>query len=130
MKRSILTAAAGATLLAAAPAFATSTIHCTAPGRAGVELYLSVGNGPPPEGGVTQVRIVEGRRETVTGYDRSSPRLVRPHVDPRALRFDITVGGQRLASLDARTGPGPAYLGSLLLRGRTGPVRCLWDEDE
>jgi len=130
MKRSILTAAAGATLLAATPAFATSTIHCTMPGRAGVELYLSVGNGPPPEGGLTQVRIVEGRRETVTGYDRGGPRLERPHVDPRTLRFEVTLGGQRLARLDARTGRGGAYLGSLLLRGRAGPVRCLWDEDE
>lgn len=121
---------APALLAAASPAFATSTIHCTAPGRAGVELYLSVGNGPPPEGGVTQVRIVEGRRETVTGYDRGSPRLERSYVDPRALRFDVTVGGQRLARLDARAGRGGAYLGTLFLRGRSGPIRCLWDEDE
>jgi hypothetical protein len=121
---------APALIAAASPALATSTIHCTAPGRAGVELYLSVGNGPPPEGGVTQVRILEGRRETVTGYDRGGPRLERTHVDPRALRFDVTISGQRLARLDARVGRGSAYLGTLLLRGRSGPVRCLWDEDE
>ena len=119
-----------AALFAATPASATSTIFCTPAGRPGLQLFLSVGNGAPPEGGIVSVRIVEGRREIVTGDDRSGARLANPFVSPRALRFDVTMAGTLLARLDARTTRGPAYRGTLRWRGRASPVRCVWDEDQ
>ena len=99
-------------------------------GRPGLQLFLSVGNGAPPEGGIVSVRIVEGRREIVTGDDRGGARLANPFVSPRALRFDVTMAGTLLARLDARTTRGPAYRGTLRWRGRASPVRCVWDEDQ
>jgi hypothetical protein len=119
-----------AALFAATPASATSTIFCTPTGRPGLQLFLSVGNGAPPEGGIVSVRIVEGRGEIVTGDDRGGARLANPFVSPRALRFDVTMAGTLLARLNARTTRGPAYRGTLRWRGRASPVRCVWDEDQ
>jgi hypothetical protein len=114
-------------LLAATPALATSTIHCTAPARPGLDVWVSVGNGP--EGGVVQVRIEDGRDRLET--NDLHPVLGRRHVDRRTLRFDImSRNGVLLARLDTRRSRGAAYLGTLLDRGRTVRVRCLWDEDD
>ncbi len=118
---------AAACLVAATPAFATGTIHCTVPGRAGPEVYVSVGN----SSGDIQARIVDGRQEVVTGATARSPRLTADYVDPRRLRFAIRgLDGALIARLDTRRGRGAAYLGTLLHRGRTWRIRCLWDEDE
>ncbi len=122
-------AVAAATFLAATPALATSTIHCTAPARSGLDVWVSVGNGGGPERGVAQVRIEDGRDRLET--NNFHPVLGRSHVDPRALRFEImSLNGALLARLDTYRSRGVAYLGTLIHKGQTLQVRCLWDEDE
>lgn len=121
---SLLAAAAG--LAIASPALATSTILCTARGRAAPQVYISVGDST----GDMQVRIVQGREEVVADADRLHPRLETSHVDPRVLFFEVqSLNGLQLARLDARRGRGRAYLGALLFRSRTWQVSCRWDED-
>jgi hypothetical protein len=121
---SLLAAAAG--LFAASPAFATSTILCTAPGRGAPRVYISVGNST----GDMQARIVQGREEIVADAHRPHPRLVTSHVDPRVLFFEIqSLNGILMSRLDARRGRGRAYIGTLLHFNRTWRVSCRWDED-
>jgi hypothetical protein len=113
---------------AAAPALATSTIHCRT-GPRGPELWLGVGNGS--DIGLFQARIVNRREEIVTGQTRGGPWLAQSLVNPRRLSFRIAPGGARgtLASLTA-VRRGVPYVGSFTWRGRTWPVRCFWDEDD
>jgi len=120
--------AAVALLLAATPAFATSSIHCRT-GPRGPELWLGVGN--DTRVGLFQARILHGREEIVTGATRGAPRIVRSFVNPRRLSLRIAPGGGRgtFASLTA-TRRGVPYVGTFTWRGRTLPVRCYWDEDD
>lgn len=121
---SLLAAAAG--LFATSPAFATSTILCTAPGRGAPRVYISVGNST----GDMQARIVRGREELVADRHRLHPRLEVGHIDPRVLRLEMqSLNGVQLARLDAFRGRGRAYLGTLLFGGRRWRVSCRWDED-
>ena len=126
MKTASLFAAAAA-FLAAAPAFATSSIHCRT--ARGPELWLGIGN--EPGSGIFQARIVNGREEIATGETRGAPRVVQSLVNPRRLSLRLAPGGARgtLASL-AAVRRGVPYVGTFTWRGRTWPVRCFWDEDD
>jgi hypothetical protein len=121
--------AAWAVPIAAAPAFATSTIHCTSPDNSALELYVSVGNGEG--GGIDYVRIIDGQQETGTAIDGSGPRIGQNLVNPRQLNFRITDANADalVASLDARA-VRRAYVGTLNYRGRDWRISCRWDEDE
>ena len=120
--------AAAALLLAAPPAFATSTIHCRT-GPRGPELWLNIAN--DTRTGLFQARIVSGREEIVAGTTRGAPWIARSFVNPRRLSLLVAPGGARgrLASLTA-TRRGVPYVGVFIWRGRTWRVRCFWDEDD
>ena len=115
-------------LCAATPAFATSSILCRSQPR-GPEIWLGVGNGD--DIGIFQARIVDGRREIVTGHGRGAPRIVSQIVNPRRLALRIVAAGRRgpFATLQA-VSRGTPYLGTFSYRGRTWRIRCLWDEDQ
>ena len=117
-----------AALTSTAPAYATSTIHCTSPDSRRLELYLSVGNGEG--GGIDYVRIIEGQEETGTAVDGTGPRIRQNLVGPRRLSFRITDANADalVASLDARA-VRRAYVGTLRYRGRAWRVSCRWGED-
>lgn len=127
MKRRLAFAALPA-LLAAAPVFATSSIHCRT-GPRGPELWLSIAD--TPDGGIFQARILAGREEIVTGEGRTATRVTQGFVNPRRLRLVIAPGSRRgiFATLVAAR-RGVPYVGSFTWRGRTLPVRCFWDEDD
>jgi hypothetical protein len=121
-------AAAAAIFLAATPAFATSSIHCRT--RAGgPELWIGVGMDRAT--GIFQVRVVNGREEIVTDTRRGAPHILQSFVNPRRLSLRVAPGGAGgiLASLTT-TRRGVPYVGTLVFRGRTMPVRCFWDEDD
>jgi hypothetical protein len=118
--------AAAALFLAATPAFATNSIHCRTAPR-GPELWIGVGTDQAT--GIFQARLADGRQEMLTGTARGGPRLAASHVDPRRLSLRINVGRTRVATLQAAK-RGTPYVGSLVYRGRTWPVRCFWDEDD
>lgn len=127
MKRRLALAVLPA-LLAATPAFATSSIHCRA-GPRGPELWIGVGNDRAT--GIFQARIILGREEIVTGATRGSPWIKRSFDNPRRLSLSIAPGGARGALLVlTTTRRGTPYVGSLVYRGRTHAVRCFWDEDD
>jgi hypothetical protein len=115
-------------LLAATPAMATSSIHCRT--RAGgPDIWLVVPN--ERGAGVSQARIIAGREEIVTGQTRGGPWVSQSAVDPRRLSLRVAPGGTRgvILVLNA-TRRGTPYLGNVVWRGRTWPVRCFWDEDD
>lgn len=118
-------------LLAASPAFATSTIQCTTPDRANLRFFLSVANAGPI--GITQVRIVDAGRESVTGQGRGELRLTQNWIEPLDLRFEVGDSNveNSIARVVARRGVdrGP-YRGTLRYRDRPMRISCLWDEDE
>jgi hypothetical protein len=110
------------------PALATSSIHCRT--RAGgPDLWLTVPN--DPGAGVSDARITQGREQIVTGQTRGGPWIPQSAVSERRLGLRITPGGNRnviLVLTAARRGT--PYVGTVVWRGRTWPVRCYWDEDE
>lgn len=114
-------------LLAATPAFATSSIHCRTAG--GPDIWLTVPN--DRGAGISDVRIVNGREEIATSGARGSPHVTASVVNPRRLSFSLAPGGARgtFVSL-AATRRGVPYVGTITLRGRSWPVRCFWDEDD
>lgn len=118
-----------AALTATAPAYATSTIHCTSPDSRRLELYVSVGNGEG--GGIDYVRIIDGQEQTGTAVDGTGPRIRQNLVNPRRLSFRIIEPDAEalVASLDARA-MRRVYIGTLRYRGRAWRVSCRWDEDE
>ena len=73
--------AAAALLLAATPAFATSTIHCRT-GPRGPELWLNISN--DTRTGLFQARIVRGGEEIVAGTTRGGPWIASIIAMPRA----------------------------------------------
>ena len=73
MRTASLTAAAVA-LLAATPAFATSSIHCRTSNR-GPDIWLVVPN--ERGAGITGARIVQSGEEIDTGQTRGSPWISR-----------------------------------------------------
>ena len=129
-RKAPLLLAAGA-LFAASPAFATSTIRCTTPDRADLELFISVANSVAA--GIAQVRLVEEGRESITGQDPGSPQLTQNWVDPLELKFDVADANLEnlIARVEARRASdvGP-YVGTLRYGERQLRVSCLWDEDE
>ena len=127
MRTASLTAAA-ALVFAATPALATSSIHCrTGPG--GPDIWLVVPN--QPGAGIDQARIVQGREEIVTGRTRGGPWISRSTLSQRQINLRVAPGGNRnviLVLTAARRGT--PYVGTVIWRGRTWPVRCFWDEDD
>jgi len=114
-------------LLAATPAYATSSIHCRTAN--GPDIWLVVPN--ERGAGVTQARIVIGREELVTGETRGGPWVSRGTVNQRLLSLRVAPGGASgtLLLLNA-TRRGVPYVGNVTFRGRSWPVRCFWDEDD
>lgn len=114
--------------LAPAQALATSSIHCRT--RAGgPDIWLTVPN--DPGAGVSDARITQGREQIVTGQTRGGPWISQSLVNERQLRLRVAPGGNRnviLVLTAARRGT--PYVGTLVWRGRTMPVRCYWDEDD
>jgi len=114
--------------LAPAPAFATSSIHCRI--RAGgPDIWLTVPN--ERDAGISDVRITSGREEIVTGQTRGGPWISQSGVNARRLSLRVAPGETRgvfLVLSAARRGT--PYLGTVVFRGRTWPVRCFWDEDD
>lgn len=127
MRTASLTAVA-ALFCAASPAFATSSIHCHT--RAGgPDIWLTV---PDERGaGISDARITVGREEIATGQTRGGPWISQSAVNPRRLGLRVAPGGTRgvFMVLNA-TRRGTPYLGTVVFRGRTWPVRCFWDEDD
>lgn len=121
--------AAAASLLAATPAFATSTIHCRSPERGAPQLYLSVGTGPSA---IVQARLVDGRRELVSGEGAGSPRITQSWLDRELLKLDLADSNVEnfIARLDTRKSLAGSFDGRLHYRGRAWPVSCRWDEHE
>jgi len=127
MRTASLTAAA-ALFLAASPAFATSSIHCRT-GARGPDIWLVVPN--ERGAGITGARIVDGREEIVTGQTRGGPWISQSSLDESRIRLRVAPGGNRqvILVLDAARRRTP-YVGTVVWRGRTLPVRCYWDEDD
>jgi hypothetical protein len=127
MRTASLTAAA-ALFLAATPAFATSSIHCRTRGN-GPDIWLNIPN--ERGAGISGARITYGREEIVTGQTRGGPWISQSRIDERALRLRVAPGGNRNVILViAAARRGTPYVGNVVLRGRTWPVRCFWDEDD
>jgi hypothetical protein len=118
MRTASLTAAA-ALFLAATPAFATSSIACTAEGWPGLDIGIVIG-----ATGVVQATISLGGEEIST-VGEHGPRIGQAWIDANELKLDIVDANadQRLARLIARR-RGDAYFGSLQFRGRTIRIRC------
>ena len=127
MRTASLTAAA-ALFLAATPAFATSSIHCRT-GPRGPDIWLVVPN--EPGAGITGARIIQGREEIVTGQTRGGPWISQSRLDERQLRLRVAPGGTRgVIMVLTAIRRGTPYVGNVVWRGRTWPVRCFWDEDD
>ncbi len=129
MRTASLTAAA-AFLLAATPAFATSSIHCrTEAGARGPDIWLNVSD--EPGGGIFQARIAHRGQETVTGETRDGPRIAQSALSDRRLSLRIIHRGA-MGTLMRLTASrrGTAYVGLVGWQGGTWPVRCYWDEDD
>ena len=114
--------------LAPAPALATSSIHCRT-GARGPDIWLSIPN--ERGAGISGARIVQGREEIVTDQTRGGPWISRSAVDERQLRLRVAPGGTRNVILVLTASRrGTPYVGNVIWRGRTWPVRCFWDEDD
>ena len=114
--------------LAPAPAFATSSVHCRT--RAGgPDIWLTVPN--DPGAGITGARITQGREEIVTGQTRGGPWISQNSLSETRLNLRVAPGGNRQVILVVTaTRRGTPYVGTVVWRGRTFPVRCYWDEDD
>lgn len=114
--------------LAPTPALATSSIHCrTRPG--GPDIWLVVPN--EPGAGIVGARIVQGRGEIVAGQTRGGPWISQSSLNEARIRLRVAPGGNRqvILVLDAAR-RGTPYVGNVVWRSRTWPVRCYWDEDD
>ncbi|HKR25317.1 MAG TPA: hypothetical protein VJS15_08670 [Allosphingosinicella sp.] len=120
-----LALALAASLPAATPALATSTVRCASPERGAPILYVSVGS----SGGIDYAQIVEGRLEIATGIGRAHPRIGPHRVTATRMVLDIIAANADtfLARLDTRA-RGAGYVGTLAYRGRAWRIRCRWDE--
>jgi hypothetical protein len=127
MKTASLTVAA-ALFCVASPAFATSSIHCRT-GVRGPDIWLVVPI--EPGAGIVEARIVQGREEIATGRTRGGPWISQSSLDEARIRLRVAPGGNRqvILVLDAAR-RGTPYIGTVVWRGRTWPVRCYWDEDD
>lgn len=112
-------AAAALAFFAATPAFATSTIACTASGWPGMDIMVVVG-----ATGVVQATISVGGEEISTAGE-NGPRIGQAWIDAAELKLDIVDANadHRLARLVTRR-QGDVYAGTLQFRGRTIRVRC------
>jgi hypothetical protein len=122
--------AAATLLLAATPAFATSSIHCrTSPG--GPDIWLSVSD--EPGGGIFQARIIDGREEILANArPRTRPWIAYSRVNPRRLSISIVFGRGSRATVESLIADrrGVPYVGGFSWRGRSLRARCFWDEDD
>lgn len=118
MRTASLTVAA-ATLFAASPALATSTIACTSNEWPGMDIALVVG-----ATGVFQATISLGGEEISTVAE-NGPKIGQAWLDENELKLDIfdANADQRLARLLTRR-RGDTFAGTLQFRGRTVRVRC------
>ena len=118
MRTASLTAAA-AFFFAATPAFATSTIACTAAGWPALDITVVIGTA-----GVVEATISLGGEEIST-VGENGPRISQAWIDENELKLDIVDANadQRLARLLTRR-QGEGYAGTLQFRGRTIRVRC------
>jgi hypothetical protein len=121
-------AAATIAFLIAAPAAATSSVHCIT-SRRGPELVIGVGMDQTAV--IFQASIFLDGREIATGTPRDAPWITNSLINPRRLRLRIASAGTRamLVSLSARR-RGIPYIGLVTYRGRTWSVRCFWDDND
>lgn len=114
--------AVAALACSAMPAFATSTVTCTARGWPGMDIAMVVGHGAAAS--VVQATISLGGEEIST-FGENGPRLGQAWIDANELKFDIVDANaeRRLARLETRR-RGRFYVGTLSFRGRTIRVRC------
>ena len=114
--------AAAALACASSPAFATSTIACTARAWPGLDVAIVVGHGAG--GAVVQATISLGGEEITTVGDWG-PRIAQAWIDEGELKLDIVDANadQRLARLVTRR-RGRLYVGTLIFRGQTIRIRC------
>jgi hypothetical protein len=119
-------AIASAALLAATPAFATSTILCrsTVSPTDGPQLWLSVGNGPGS--GVIQARLAQGGRTITTGEGQRAPVIGQSWLDRNSLRLTMIDANaeNEILRLETWRRSGWSYFGTLRHGGRTWRVRC------
>ena len=125
MKIASLTAAA-ASLFAATPAFATSTMLCrsTLSPTNGPQLWLTVGAGPAA--GIVQARLEQGGRGFATGQGARAPVIAQAWLDRGSLRLVVANAdaGTELARLETWRRSGWSYFGTLRYGGRSWRVRC------
>jgi hypothetical protein len=118
--------AATAYLLAATPAFATSTIACrsTINPTNGPAMWLTVGTGPGS--GIVQARLEQGGRTFTTGEGRGAPAIGQSWLDRNSLRLTIVDANAEteLARLETWRRSGWSYFGTLRYAGQTWRMRC------
>jgi len=114
--------------LAPSPALATSSIHCRTRGS-GPDIWLTVPN--ERGAGISGATITLGREQIVTGQTRGGPWISQSSVNEARIRLRVAPGGNRqvILVLDASRRRTP-YVGNVVFRGRSWPVRCYWDEDD
>jgi hypothetical protein len=125
MKIASLTAAA-VSLVAATPAFASSTMLCrsTLSPTNGPELWLTIGTGPGA--GIVQARLSQGGRGFTTGEGARAPVISQSWLDRASLRLVVTDANAEteLARLETWRRTGWSYFGTLRYGGQTWRVRC------
>lgn len=125
MKIASLTAAA-ASLFAATPAFATSTMFCrsTLSPANGPQLWLTVGAGPAA--GIVQARLEQAGRGFTTGQGARAPIIAQAWLDRASLRLVVADADAEaeLARLETWRRSGWSYFGTLRYGGRSWRVRC------
>jgi hypothetical protein len=124
MMRYSLPLAATAWLVAAAPAFATTTLLCrsTLSPTDGPRLWLTVGTGPTS--GIVQARLEQGDRSVTTGQGAGAPAISQAWRDRNSLRLVLVNGETELARLETWRRSGPSYFGTLRYGGQSWRVRC------
>ena len=118
--------AAAASLCAATPAFASSSMLCrsTISPTDGPQLWLLLG--PARGTGIFQATLEQGNRRFTTGEGQDSPRVGQSWLDRQSLRVSIVDANAEgeIARLETWRRAGNSYFGTLRYGGRTWRVRC------
>jgi len=117
-----------ASLLSAAPAFATGTIHCETSVRDGPEIYLVVGRGAA--GSVTQMHLSGSAGQFTTGNGPTAPVISQTWLDRQELKVDVIDHNAEfhVARLIGRRAGENRYRATLRYRGRTYPMICAFED--
>lgn len=106
-------------LIPATPAFATSTLECTAAGRPVLRLVVA-------DAGITDATLINGAHEMSSARPNPAITIGQSWIDRQELKADIFDGNveQQIATLRTRAQGAGVYAGTLVWRGRTQQVRC------